>query len=121
MADVTESIKFALIIGLRVSQESERVPILQYVDDTILFLDDDIQMVENLKEIVFWFGEVSGLVVNEAKLKIFPIADATKLTQATVVWDYEATNLPDKYLGAPLAVGCKCKHAWQDLVERFRD
>lgn len=45
------------------------LPILQYADDTIVFIENDIGMSDNLKTIVYWFGETSGLTINEQSAK----------------------------------------------------
>lgn len=41
------------------------------VDDTILFMDHDLEKAENLKVILCAFEQVSGLKINFHKSKIF--------------------------------------------------
>ena len=45
--------------------------ILQYADDTILFLDHDIEQAKNLKLLLSVFEQMSGLKINFHKSEIF--------------------------------------------------
>jgi hypothetical protein len=45
--------------------------ILQYVDDTILFLDHDLAKAANLKLLLLTFEHVSGLKINYHKIELF--------------------------------------------------
>jgi hypothetical protein len=45
--------------------------ILQYADDTILFLDHDVAKAANLKLLLVVFEQVSGLKTNYQKIEIF--------------------------------------------------
>jgi hypothetical protein len=45
--------------------------ILQYADDTIIFLDHDVEGVKNLKLLLCAFEQLSGLKINFHKSKIF--------------------------------------------------
>jgi hypothetical protein len=45
--------------------------ILQYPDDTIIFMDDNIEKAKNLKLLLCAFEEISGLKINYHKSEIF--------------------------------------------------
>jgi hypothetical protein len=45
--------------------------ILQYADDTIIFLEHDLQQAKNLKLILSVFEKLSGLKINFHKSKLF--------------------------------------------------
>jgi hypothetical protein len=47
------------------------VSILQYADDTILFLENDIEKAINMKLILSMFEQLSGLKINFHKSEIF--------------------------------------------------
>ena len=47
------------------------VLILQYADDAILFLEDDIEKVVNMKLILSMFEQLSGLKINFHKSEVF--------------------------------------------------
>jgi uncharacterized membrane protein YebE (DUF533 family) len=50
--------------------------ILQYVDDTILFMDHDLEKSRNLKLILAAFEQLSGLNINFHKSELFCFGDA---------------------------------------------
>lgn len=45
-----------------------KVPILQYTDDTVVFIGDNREEATNLKVILVWFGIISRLTINTKKL-----------------------------------------------------
>jgi hypothetical protein len=45
--------------------------ILQYPDDMIIFMDDNIEKAKNLKLLLCAFEEISGLKINYHKSEIF--------------------------------------------------
>ena len=50
--------------------------ILQYADDTILFIDHNLEQAHNMKTIICAFEQLSGLKINFHKSKIFCFGDA---------------------------------------------
>jgi hypothetical protein len=50
--------------------------ILQYADDTILFMDHDLEKARNLKLILAVFEQLSGLKINFHKSELFCFGDA---------------------------------------------
>src|SRR5215217_1841263 len=50
--------------------------ILQYADDTILFMDHDLEKARNLKLILAAFEQLSGLKINFHKSELFCFGDA---------------------------------------------
>jgi hypothetical protein len=45
--------------------------ILQYADDTIIFLDHDLDQAKNMKPLLTVFEQISGLKINFHKSEIF--------------------------------------------------
>ena len=52
--------------------------ILQYADDTILFMDHDLDKARNLKLLLCAFEELSGLKINFHKSELFCFGDAAE-------------------------------------------
>ena len=50
--------------------------ILQYTDDTVLFLDHDIEQAKNMKLLLCTFRQLSGLKINFHKSENFCFAEA---------------------------------------------
>lgn len=53
-----------------------RLSILQYADDTILFMKDDLDQAKNLKLVLRAFEKLSGLKINFHKSEMFCFAEA---------------------------------------------
>jgi hypothetical protein len=49
--------------------------IVQYVDDTILFIKDDVECARNLKLLLYTFESMSGLKINFEKSEVLLIQD----------------------------------------------
>lgn len=68
-----------LITGFTLNTNSESNPLLQYVDDTTIFINYEVDAADNLKVIMFWFGQISGLQIDEKKSKIIPGGQASNI------------------------------------------
>ena len=55
--------------------------ILQYADDTILFMDHDIEKATNMKMLLCAFEQLSGLKINFHKSEIFYFGEAKEMEQ----------------------------------------
>lgn len=108
-----------LVRGMAVNQNAENIPLLQYADDTLFFLEIPAQH-SNLLCIMEWYGAVSGLVMNKRKTMIYPINSVGNLHAIKDEWQCGTDFLPTKYLGAPLGAGFKCREFWDETVERIR-
>ena len=53
-----------------------RLSILQYADDTILFMKHDMEKAQNLKLILLVFEQLSGLKINFHKTELFCFGEA---------------------------------------------
>ena len=55
--------------------------ILQYADDTILFMDHDIEKATNMKMLLCAFEQLSGLMINFHKSETFCFGQAKEMEQ----------------------------------------
>ena len=77
--------------------------ILQYADDTILFMDHNLEKAVNLKLILCIFEQLSGLKINFHKSEIFCFGKAKEVEdQYREIFGCESGSLPFKYLGVPI-------------------
>ncbi len=53
--------------------------ILQYADDTVIFLDHDLEQAKNMKAILCVFEQLSGLKINFHKSEIFCFGKAKEV------------------------------------------
>jgi mannosylglycoprotein endo-beta-mannosidase len=80
-------------------------PILQYVDDTLIFMKGDLNELNNLKDILSSFANSSGLRVNYNKYMMIPINVTHKrLNILASSFGCATGSLPFTYLGLPLSI-----------------
>ena len=81
-----------------------KTPLSLYADDAMIFLSLAKEDVDNLKEILRVFGEVTGLNINISKSVVIPI-QCQLLDLDDILQNFPATKmqLPCKYLGLPLS------------------
>lgn len=76
---------------------------LQYVDDTILFLDKDESKAHNLKMVLTCFENVSGMRINYSKSEIIPLGLEPEETKVFAqILECVEGSFHIKYLGIPL-------------------
>src|SRR3954463_4940048 len=77
--------------------------ILQYADDTILFMEHDLDKAVNLKLILSTFEKLSGLKINFHKSELFCFGGAQDAAaQYDQIFECEQGQFPIKYLGIPI-------------------
>lgn len=74
--------------------------ILQYADDTILFMDHNLEKACNLKLLLCAFEQILGLKINFHKSELFCFGEAWDVeTQYAELFGCKSGDLPQKYLG----------------------
>jgi hypothetical protein len=77
--------------------------ILQYADDTIIFMDNDLEKAKNLKLLLGAFEQLSGLKINFHKSEIFCFGDAKNSEGVySQLFGCHTGTYPFKYLGIPM-------------------
>jgi hypothetical protein len=69
------------IIGVVPHLMEDGLSILQYADDTLSFLDHDIEKAKNLKLLLCAFEKLSGLKINFYKSEIFCFGQAKEMQE----------------------------------------
>jgi hypothetical protein len=95
------------------------VSILQYADDTILFMEHDLEKAVNIKLILCIFEQLSGLKINFHKSEIICFGKAKEMeNQYKQIFGCEAGPLPFRYLGVPIHYRRLLNKEW-NLVENL--
>jgi hypothetical protein len=77
--------------------------IMQYADDTIIFIDDDIVKARNLKLLLCTFEKLSGLKINFHKSDLFCFGEIKeRIAQYVDQFGCKEWELPFRYLGIPM-------------------
>jgi hypothetical protein len=79
--------------------------ILQYADDTLIFMQGDVNQLQHLKDILQTFAESAGLRVNYEKSFMVPInVTEERLDILATTLGCNKQTLPFTYLGLPLSL-----------------
>jgi hypothetical protein len=94
--------------------------ILKYADDTILFMDHDLEKACNMKLLLYAFEKLSELKINFHKGKIFCFGEALDaIDQYTELFGYNSGDFPLKYLGIPIHYRKLSNADWKRVEERY--
>ena len=120
---ISRAVKNGFIRGFKATGrrgEGVSVSHLLFVDDTLLFCEDDRDQLIFWKWVVICFEVVSGLKINLQKSKIIPIGGVEEVDRAATVFGCKVGNLPTNYLGLPLGASHKSCRVWDGVEERFK-
>lgn len=94
-----------LIIGLIAHIMERWVACLQYADDTVFLLQDDLTGAKNLKFILLFFEQMSGLKINFYKSEVLCFGSTLNVKELySDTFTCPIGDLPMKYLGVPIFI-----------------
>ena len=94
--------------------------ILQYADDTVVFLDHNIGQAKNVKLLLTAFEQMSGLKINFHKSELFCYGMAKDCeSQYSQLFGCDVGTMPFKYLGIPMTHRRLRNSEWRCVVDRF--
>jgi hypothetical protein len=98
----------------------DRISILQYADDTIIFMDHDLDKAQNIKLLLYAFEQVSGLKINFHKSELFCFGQAQQFVeQYTYMFGCQEGSFPLKYLEILIHFRKLSNTDWKRVKERF--
>jgi hypothetical protein len=93
--------------------------ILQYADDTIIFLDHDLSSARNLKILLCAFENLSGLKINFHKSEVFCFGEAKAIQdEYSSIFGCQVGTYPFKYLGIPMHCKRLSNNDWK-IIEHM--
>lgn len=106
--------------GIAIPGLHERIPILQYADDTILFLCGSDMLSSKVHSCPMIFSLISKLKINLKKSVIYGVGQDIPLAPRLAAnLGCQVGFLPMKYLGLPLRSKTLCCPDWNDVVDVF--
>jgi hypothetical protein len=94
--------------------------ILQYADDTILFVEHNFEQAKNLKILLSAFKQLSGLKINFHKNEIFYFGEAKDYeSQYEQLFGCKKGAFPFRYLGVPIHHRKLNNKDWEMIDERI--
>nr|CAE04633.3 OSJNBa0028I23.15 [Oryza sativa Japonica Group] len=95
--------------------------ILQYADDTILFMEHDLEDAKNLKLVLSAFERLSGLKINFHKSELLCFGKAIEVEREyALLFGCKTGSYTLKYLGLPMHYRKLSNKDWKEVEERFQ-
>ena len=95
--------------------------ILQYADDTILFMEHNLEQAKNLKLLLCAFEQLSGLKINFHKSELFCFGEAQAVQmEYEQIFGCSQGMFPFRYLGIPMHYRRLQNSDWKRVDERFQ-
>ena len=117
---VNRAVNNKLISGLFTHLDADGIAILQYADDIILLIQDDLVQARNLKFLLCLFEQMSGLKINFHKSEVFCMGSAQEKTQSFErILTCKSGKFPLKYLGIPVDEKRIKNSDWNPAVEKI--
>ena len=96
--------------------------ILQYADDTILFMEHNLEQAKNLKLLLCAFEQLSGLKINFHKSELFCFGEAQAVQmEYEQIFGCSQGMFPFRYLGIPMHYRRLQNSVWKRVDERFQN
>jgi len=108
------------VTGLLEDFRQRGIVALQYADDTILFSKAEESVLENLKCILMWYEQISGMRINFHKSEMIPInLGDHEVHSLAHILSCPVGKFPIKYLGIPLHFDALTRDDIQPLVDKI--
>jgi hypothetical protein len=109
------------IDGLVPHLVDDGLSILQYADDTILFIEDDLEKAKGLRLVLSAFEKLSGLKINFHKSELFCFGEAKNKTEEYIrLFGCKEGDFPFRYLGIPMSPRKLSNGDWKWSSKDFR-
>jgi hypothetical protein len=96
------------------------ISILQYADDTIIFMENNLEKALNMKLILYIFEQISGLKINFHKSELYYFGQAKYLEDSyKELFGCKSGSFPFKYLGILIHFRRLRNCEWKPLEDRF--
>eukprot|EP00253_Pinus_taeda_P011770 PITA_11770 len=110
------------IRGLHPLQSIPATTHQQFVDDTLLQGTPTVKEALAFKSILILFSKASGMEINHAKSKIFFFNTHLAIQKhLSSILGFKRSNMPSKYLGAPLTSKPWQKHHWESTLAKLEN
>lgn len=117
---LTEATSKGLTKGLLEDFRPGGIISLQYADDTILFSKAEESVLRNLKCVLMWYEQISGMRINFHKSELVPLnLEEEEAHRLAHVFSCPLGSFPIKYLGVPLHYDNLSKEDIQPLVDKM--
>ena len=114
---IRQAQKSWLMVGLASNIIPFGVATLQYANDTIICLKEDLEIARNMKLLFYLCEKMSGLKINFRKSEVIVINGDFELhNQYSEIFNCQIGTFPLKYLGVPVIPGRLHVKDWNPLI-----
>ena len=111
--------KSGLTLGLVEHIVPNGVAILQYADNTIICLKNDLNKARNLKFLLYLYEMLAGLKINFNKSEVVMINDHSNVANSYAeIFNCQIGYFPIKYLAVPVSPSRLHVADWRPLLEK---
>jgi hypothetical protein len=97
------------------------VSILQYTDDTIIFMENNLERAKNMKLLLCAFEQLSGVKINFHKSEVFCYGEAKEIEDHyTNLFGCGLGQCPFRYLGIPMHHKKISNTDWKVIEGKFK-
>ncbi|XP_026458469.1 uncharacterized protein LOC113358980 [Papaver somniferum] len=107
------------IHGFKVAEDGIMVSQMQFADDTLMFLDANVDEVRRLLLILTTFELLTGMKLNLEKSSMISIDIDNVIEDISLELGCKVEKLPIKYLGLPVGATARCASVWDEVIHRM--
>jgi hypothetical protein len=95
------------------------VAMLQYADDTIICLENNVEKARNMKILLYMFEQMSGLKINFEKSEVLLVGGDNNLAlEYADLFNCQVSFFPIRYLGVPISASRLHVADWAKMEEK---
>jgi hypothetical protein len=95
--------------------------VLRYADDTIIFMDNDLERAKNMKLLFYAFEQLSGLKINFHKSELFCYGAAkASQNECAQIFGWNVGSFPCRHLRISMHHRKLMNKDWKHVEERFQ-
>ncbi|XP_026428327.1 uncharacterized protein LOC113324223 [Papaver somniferum] len=111
--------KFKPTKGFQVEEEGTVISHLQFADDTLIFVDANVEEVRRLFLILTSFECLTGMKLNLEKSSMISVGVDEVIGDLALELGCKVEKLPFKYLGLPIGATARCTSVWDEVIKRM--
>lgn len=116
---ISKAEEVGLPAGFSLSESGPSIPFIQFADDSLFLIKNDVEYIKNLRGILLILEGIIGLKVNLSKSTVIAVGKIPNIEEYVYVLRCSMAPFPINYLGRPLGAKSKSKSIWSPMIERM--
>lgn len=116
---IDKSKQLGFFKGIQLNGSSKQITHLQFADDTIIFIEDNVVSIRTIRNILRCFYLLTGLKINFSKSSLYSVGKGcVLLSQGARFLTSLIGSWPITYLGVTIGLSPRRKVFWDPLVKK---